>query len=172
MWVQNWDLWKMWGIGTRWGVPSINFFTIIWKKKHVFILPFIWALIYNLFKKFSPCIHQQQQQQSFLICESAMAMGAYAAEGNNDKIQSDVLIKARESCYKVALILFFFVLLYSQFDIHGFFFFWTRLVMLSTHASKMNVTRSQQKLQQWVCFTPKNANGPGISSSNSADLLG
>jgi hypothetical protein len=58
-----------------------------------------------------------------LIGESAMAMGAYAAEGNNDKIQSDVLIKARESCYKVALILFFFVLLYSQFDIHGFFFF-------------------------------------------------
>lgn len=27
-------------------------------------------------------------------------MEAYAAEGNGDKIQSDVLIKARESCYK------------------------------------------------------------------------
>jgi len=71
------------------------------------------GLIYKLFKKFSPYSHHQQRQQQKLICELGMAMGAYAAEGNNDKIQSDVLIKARESCYKVALILFFFVLLYS-----------------------------------------------------------
>jgi hypothetical protein len=60
---------------------------------------------------------------------------------------------------------FFFL---THFDV----FFLTRLAMLSIHASKRNVTRNQQRLQQWVYFTLKNAKNLGINSSINVDLLG
>jgi len=87
---------------------------------------------------------------------------AYAAADSN-KIHTDVLTKARETCYKVSF--FFFFSFSCKWVVSAIFFFslarllnplcfWTRLVVLSMRAWKRNLTRTSQRLHMLGCYIP------------------